>query len=107
MRLVYNGLEAAACMTARRRLLLGLYDGSDEEAVAWLVRRLGGGCRLASTTAERRLSLGLYDGSEEADSIRILNSAKGIHIPWQNYVDEDTFILVSNKWVTLTRIPLF
>jgi hypothetical protein len=42
-----------------------LYDGS-EEAVAWLVRWLGGGCRLACTTARRRLLLGLYGGSEEA-----------------------------------------
>jgi hypothetical protein len=30
-------------------------------AVAWLVRQLGGGCRLACMTARRRLSLGLYD----------------------------------------------
>jgi hypothetical protein len=49
---LYDGLEeAVACTTARRRLSLGLYDGSEEEAVAWL----GGG-----------LSLGLYDDSEEA-----------------------------------------
>jgi hypothetical protein len=31
-------------------LSLALYDGSD--AVAWLVRRLGGGCRLACNAVD-------------------------------------------------------
>jgi hypothetical protein len=55
---LYDGSRLFDCTTARRRLSLGLYDGS-EEAVAWLVRRLGGGggCRLACTTARRRLSM--------------------------------------------------
>jgi hypothetical protein len=74
-----------ATAVALQRWLGGGFDGSEEgseEAVTWLVRRLGGGCRLACTTAQRRLSLGLslvrrlaggcrlacclYDGSEEA-----------------------------------------
>jgi hypothetical protein len=80
------------------RLSLGFYDGSEEsvawlglydgsEAVAWLVRRLGGGVAWLGLYDAWRLLLGWYDGSEEAVAWLVLVQ-RSEAVAWRVFVNE-------------------
>jgi hypothetical protein len=80
-----------ACTTARRRLSLGLYDGS-EEAVALLVRRRDGGCRLACLGGGRRLLGGSCRQQGAVDAV-VVGVVRGLSPSARRF-----FLLLGNSY---------